>query len=40
MPPPDQASPSHYQVRYFRRTFEVAAPAGAALTVHLSADSR
>lgn len=40
MPPAGQSSPSHYQVRYFRRTFEVADPAGAALTVHLSADSR
>ncbi len=40
MPPAGQASPSHYQVRYFRRTFEVADPAGSALTVHLSADSR
>jgi len=40
VPPAGQSSPSHYQVRYFRRTFEVADPAGAALTVHLSADSR
>ncbi len=40
MPPAGQGSPSHYQVRYFRRTFELADPAGAALTVHLSADSR
>lgn len=40
VPPAGQGSPSHYQVRYFRRTFEVADPAGAALTVHLSADSR
>jgi alpha-L-rhamnosidase len=40
VPPAGQASPSHYQVRYFRRTFEVADPAGSALTVHLSADSR
>jgi len=40
VPPAGQGSPSHYQVRYFRRTFEVAEPAGAALTVHLSADSR
>lgn len=40
VPPAGQGSPSHYQVRYFRRTFELADPAGAALTVHLSADSR
>jgi len=40
VPPAGQGSPSHYQVRYFRRTFEVADPAGAALSVHLSADSR
>jgi alpha-L-rhamnosidase len=40
VPPAGQGSPSHYQVRYFRRTFEVSEPAGAALTVHLSADSR
>lgn len=40
MPPAGQGSPSHYQVRYFRRTFEVADPAAAALNVHLSADSR
>ncbi|MBS0664618.1 MAG: hypothetical protein JSR48_15225 [Verrucomicrobia bacterium] len=39
-PPPEAASPSHYQVRYFRRPFEVADPAAAALTVHVSADSR
>src|SRR5215216_3276228 len=38
--PPENASSSHYQVRYFRRTFEVAAPSAAALTVHVSADSR
>lgn len=40
VPPAGQGSPSHYQVRYFRRVFEVANPAEAALTVHLSADSR
>lgn len=40
VPPAGQASPSHYQVRYFRRTFEVAEPSGVSLTVHLSADSR
>lgn len=39
-PPPEAATPSHYQVRYFRRTFDVADPAGAALTVHVSGDSR
>jgi hypothetical protein len=33
-------SPSHYQVRYFRRTFELTSTESAALTVHLSADSR
>lgn len=40
VPSTGQASPSHYQVRYFRRSFEVADPGGATLTVHLSADSR
>ncbi len=39
-PPPESASPSHYQVRLFRRRFHVAAPAGATLAVHVSADSR
>lgn len=39
-PPPDAASPSHYQVRLFRRAFEVADPAAAQLEVHVSADSR
>ena len=38
--PPEAATPSHYQVRYFRRTFTVSDPATAALTVDLSADSR
>ena len=38
--PPGAASPSHYQVRMFRRTFEVAEPAAARLEVHVSADSR
>src|SRR4051812_14444555 len=37
---PDQASPSHYQVRYFRRSFEVKSPEAAMLMVHVSADSR
>ncbi len=39
-PAPKDASPSHYQVRYFRRTFNVADPAQAKLAVELSADSR
>ncbi|HRI81299.1 MAG TPA: alpha-L-rhamnosidase C-terminal domain-containing protein [Opitutaceae bacterium] len=39
-PAPKDATPSHYQVRYFRRNFTVANPAAAKLTVHLSADSR
>ena len=39
-PPPEAATPSHYQVRMFRRVFEVANPAAARLTVHVSADSR
>ncbi len=39
-PPPEAATPSHYQVRYFRRPFAVADPAAAALTVHVSGDSR
>lgn len=39
-PAPADASPSHYQVRYFRRTFTVRDPARTRLTVHLSADSR
>ncbi len=40
VPAAGQASPSHYQVRYFRRSFELAQAAGAKLTVHVSADSR
>ncbi len=40
VPAAGQASPSHYQVRYFRRSFELADAAGAALTVQVSADSR
>src|SRR6188474_3135315 len=40
VPPAGLASPSHYQVRYFRRTFDLADPAEAKLLVHLSADSR
>lgn len=39
-PAADAASPSHYQVRLFRRAFGVADPTGARLEVHLSADSR
>jgi alpha-L-rhamnosidase len=39
-PPPEAASPSHYQVRLFRRTFELPAATGARLLVHVSADSR
>jgi alpha-L-rhamnosidase len=39
-PRPDDASPSHYQVRYFRRSFTLADPSQARLTVHVSADSR
>ena len=39
-PPPAAASPSHYQVRYFRRAFTVADPSSATLAVHVSADSR
>ena len=34
------ASPSHYQVRMFRRAFEIADPAKVRLVVHVSADSR
>jgi hypothetical protein len=39
-PPPADASPSHYQVRRFRRTFQVPSGGRANLTVHVSADSR
>ena len=39
-PAPEESTPSHYQVRYFRRTFEVTRPEDAVLTVDLSADSR
>lgn len=39
VPPAGQASPSHYQVRLFRRVFEVADPK-ARVVVHVSADSR
>jgi len=39
-PAPDAASPSHYQVRRFRRTFRVADARAARLEVHVSGDSR
>ncbi|MES2696187.1 MAG: alpha-L-rhamnosidase C-terminal domain-containing protein [Verrucomicrobiota bacterium] len=39
-PPASEATPSHYQVRMFRRTFEVADPAAVRLEVHVSGDSR
>lgn len=39
-PPPEAATPSHYQVRLFRRTFEVADVAAGRLQVHVSGDSR
>ncbi len=39
VPPPGASSPSHYQVRLFRRTFEVADSATPRV-VHVSADSR
>ena len=39
-PEPGAATPSHYQVRLFRRTFEVADPNDARLQVDVSADSR
>lgn len=40
VPPAGGASPSHYQVRRFRRTFDLPAGTDGRLTVHLSADSR
>jgi len=40
VPAPGAASPSHYQVRRFRRTFDVADAAAARVVVHVSADSR
>jgi alpha-L-rhamnosidase len=40
VPAAGEASPSHYQVRYFRRSFVVDDLATASLTVHVSADSR
>ncbi|MBA4137057.1 MAG: hypothetical protein C0518_07055 [Opitutus sp.] len=40
VPERGQASPSHYQVRYFRRCFNVRDASSAVATVHTSADSR
>ena len=39
-PAPDAATPSHYQVRMFRRTFEVKDLKTARLDLHVSGDSR
>ncbi len=39
-PQPDAATPSHYQVRLFRRSFSVDAPGAQRLQVHVSGDSR
>jgi hypothetical protein len=39
-PPPEAATPSHYQVRLFRRTFVLADRADRRLQAHVSADSR
>jgi alpha-L-rhamnosidase len=39
-PPAGRASPSHYQVRYFRRAFDLSLREGGSLVVHVSADSR
>ncbi len=39
-PLPAESTPSHYQVRLFRRRFAVADPAAAGAVVHVSADSR
>jgi hypothetical protein len=39
-PPPSASTPSHYQVRLFRRTFAVRDASSAALRVHVSGDSR
>ena len=39
-PAPGASSPSHYQVRMFRRTFEVVAMGATRRVVHVSADSR
>jgi hypothetical protein len=40
VPAPGAASPSHYQVRLFRRTFDVIDARSANLQVHVSGDSR
>lgn len=40
VPSPEGTSASHYQVRYFRRTFAVPRLDGTHLVVHMSADSR
>ncbi|MBL9203082.1 MAG: hypothetical protein JNL39_21415 [Opitutaceae bacterium] len=37
---PDAATPSHYQVRLFRRTFDAGEKSGGPREVHVSADSR
>ncbi len=39
-PSPGAATPSHYQVRRFRRSFVVTAPEAQRLEVHVSGDSR
>lgn len=39
-PAPENATPSHYQVRYFRRSFTVADPAAVSLSIAVSGDSR
>ena len=39
-PPPEAATPSHYQVRLFRRQFRVADAKSSRLRVNVSADSR
>ena len=39
-PPPEAATPSHYQVRLFRRPFRVGDAKSSRLTVSVSADSR
>ena len=39
-PAPADASPSHYQVRLFRRTLEAARPGDLPPRIHVSADSR
>ncbi len=40
VPSVGESSPSHYQVRLFRRSFDLAALGAARLAVHVSADSR